>query len=205
MNWYSVGTTVNKLLGNNNSEHVAAFDFNGTLVWSDNGGHVLNGANDWIPTVNNQKIINFFENLVNNYWTIVILSNESLIPTFKERAISRLNYFITAIQRIVKNFKPYVYISTGRDIYRKPNRGMWDLFLEDFNKNPSEASFYCGDEYGPKSTNKLYTRNNNDTIFASNCGLAYYTPDEILGVFESEFILDPKTDRVLLIMAGSQS
>lgn len=161
---------------------------------------------DWVPTVNNSKIIKFFNNLVRNDWTIVIFSNQlERNPRFTQDALIRLRNFIDAIKDDIPQFDPFVYIAIREDNYRKPDRGMWDLFLEDIKIAPNTASFYCGDAYGPDATNPLYRWADFDRGFAMNCNMDYYTPDEILGVYESSLIVNPIIHKVFLIMAAHSS
>jgi len=179
---------------------IAAFDFDNTLAWSDSGLIFMRTENDWVPVVNRGNLVDLFYYLTRNDWTIVIFTNQlETNPDFTRKALARITNFLEDAITILRYY-PYIYISIRDDEYRKPQRGMWDLFLADTKINPSEASFYCGDALGPQATNPLYQWGTFDSEFATNIGLAFYTPDEI---FEPE--KDVSANAVLLVMAAHRS
>lgn len=100
-------------------------------------------------------------------------------------------------------FDPYVYVAIRDDVNRKPNIGMWNVFIRDTNIVPSIASFYCGDASGAGDKNNLYQWADCDLTFATNIGLAFYTPDELLGEYTVH--VDPRNARVILVMAAHES
>lgn len=125
-------------------------------------------------------------------------------PAFTRSALDRMRNFINELQNQGGFlFEPYVYIAIRDDQNRKPNVGMWNMFIRDTNIVPSAASFYCGDASGNLSPNPLYQWADFDSTFARNIGLAFYTPDEILG--EYEVPIRPENSRVLLVMAAHES
>lgn len=182
MEWRNINNSVNYLQGITYSDNIAAFEFTNTLVQSDSGRILMRNDIDWVPIVPENLFLRGFHEFVDNQWTIAIFTDNT-IP-------GRIENFITAIRRFYPNFYPYVYISTKNDNFRRPNRGMWDLFLEQSDSSPTEASFYCDKEYKE---------------FANNIGLAYYTPGDMFDVSETTFTLHPHKHRVLLIMAAHPS
>ncbi|CAH6419960.1 3 phosphatase [uncultured virus] len=205
-NWTLYENSVYIRTGTTESDKIAAFDFENTLAWSDSGLIFMRTADDWVPTVNDNDLMTFFNGLYDDHWTIVIFTNQlENDRRFTEAALVRIDNFIRAIKLYIPRFSPYVFVAIRNDKYRKPNRGMWDLFTEYVVRTPSASSFYCGDAAGPISQNLLYQWSDFDAAFAKNCGLTFYTPDEMVGVYNPNFILDPKVHRAILIMAAHPS
>lgn len=193
--------TVYYKTGITHGAHVAAFDFDHTLTQSDSGLIFMRTENDWTPTTNGQKLVQIFRQLTRDNWTIVIFTNQlQNDPEFTRKALVRIRLFLLSLN-LLNDI--YVYVSIADDNFRKPRRGMWDMFLDDTGLIPTSASFYCGDAFGQTAVNPLYRWATFDFQFAENCRLAYYTPEEILGTFTPlTFTTQP---RVLLIMAAHES
>lgn len=195
-------TAIRIIDGRIQSNNVAAFDFDGTLARSDSGLIFMRTVIDWVTTINYDKMVLFMSKLADDNWTIVFFTNQlERNREFTQGAIGRIGNFINSISRHNPRFSPYVYISLKEDNYRKPNRGMWDLFINQTGINPSAASFYCGDAIGPESQNPLYKWGTFDKDFANNIGLALYTPDEILGIYSPP----EYAGNIFLIMAAHES
>lgn len=174
------------------SNNIAAFNFDGTLAWSDSGDINITGVDDWVaPSGADTNLRNFIQTLKNDHWTFVIFIDGSDIDTeVKIHTLKRrMDYFI---ETFFYQFYPFVYISTRNDLYRKPSRAMWNMFLNDSELKPSPASFYCGNE-----------NDESDTSFAANCGLAFYTYDTMIGKYIPPPI--PNDVKILLIMASHWS
>lgn len=95
-----------------------------------------------------------------------------------------------------KKPKPiHIYLAVGRgnavDSFRKPKRGMWDLFLEKLNTRGQQLrpgrgsaqidytnSFYVGNNCGREGD-----QHKDDLKFARACGLRFFT-EEMLWAFE---------------------
>lgn len=202
MAWALRGT-VYYMAGITRSNNVAAFDFDHTLAQSDSGLVFMRTPNDWVPTVELADFSRIFGKLVADNWTIVVFTNQlENNPAFTQQALARIHNFFNDYHIRDLNINPHIYVSIANDQYRKPNRGMWDLFLNDIRLIPTEASFYCGDAFGPASDNPLYQWADYDLRFAEACNIAYYTPDEILETFYSPTVPEPI---ILLIMAAHES
>lgn len=205
--WQLIDNSVYVRTGDDPSNIIAAFDFDNTLAWSDSGLIFMRTADDWVPTINGLTLINFFISLIARDWTIVIFTNQlENNPKFTQTSLERINNFITAINDEIDDtdfvFNPIIYVAIRDDKNRKPYRGMWDMFLQDYNiTEVSPASFYCGDAVGPTSPNPLYRWGTFDSEFANNIGLDFYTPDEILGSYIPPKVI-PGGDDILLIMAA---
>lgn len=198
--WYRTGTMVDIPTRNK----VAAFDLENTLIWSEAGLPYTRTAYDWVPTTNYSKLCDAIGSLIQDGWTIVIFANQlENNPRHTGTALERINNFIEVVKIEQPQFNPFVYVAIRDDRNRKPRIGMWNLFYSHTGIIPSPASFYCGDAIGPKDPNPLYQWSTHDTDFAKAIGLAIYTPDEILGVFEPT--IDISAYNILFIMAADES
>lgn len=203
MDWQRLNT-VYYIPGTVQSKNIAAFDFDGTLAWSDSGLVFMRTEDDWVPTTGTNQLIQTLLKLIQTNWTIAIFTNLlDTNPEFTRRSLERIKNFFTQVKtRFAVPFKPFIYVSTANDYYRKPNLGMWDMFTTDAGIAPSPASFYCGDAFGPQSDNLLYRWSDYDLRFAEACGIGYHTPEEILGTYESISPIDRY--KVLLVMAADE-
>jgi DNA 3'-phosphatase len=190
-------------LGKANSNDVAAFDFDNTFIRSDSGLIFMRTADDWVPTANYSDMIEFIKSLVEDNWTFAIFNNSlETNPEFTQNVLFRINEFISRIQHFVADFEPYVFVSIRQDVYRKPDIGMWELFRQMTGiTEPRPSSFYCGDASGPTAADPLYRWSDEDSQFARNIGLTFYTPDEMIGTYKVGHIANTP----LIIMAAHPS
>lgn len=208
MQWHVVDDTIAVHSGHKQSNNIAAFNFNGTLAWSDSGANTMTHVNDWVVPSGATNFKSFLQTLKTDTqinlnvqeqrsWTIVIFINESVmipqqIQEFQGIFLHRIEFFIdTFFDEEIYNLQelnPFVYISTKSDDNHKPNPGMWHHFLNNTGLVPSPASFYCGNK----------TDDEIDEEFAANCGLAFYTSDDIIGQYIPPPI--PENAMVLLLM-----
>lgn len=204
MEWQLRDDSVYIRTGINNGNHIAAFDFDNTLAWSDSGLIFMRTEDDWISTTSSEKLVTLFTYFAQNNWTIVIFINQlENNREYTRTALSRIDNFMINLQIVTEIIiNPYIYVAIRNDNNRKPNIGMWNMFIQDSNLVPSAASFYCGDAFGPLNPNPLYQWGDSDSLFATNINLAYYTPDEILGVYEVPVTVN---GRILFIMAAQES
>ena len=194
MEFKEVDGSVLFLRGKAQSNKVAAFDLDGTLVRPDTGLTFSESDNDWVFTTNVDKLVSVFTRYIKEEWTIVIFSNQKNI---KEITKKRIRVIIWTMESLIRDFAPFVYLATKEDKYRKPKRGMYDLFLRDAKiKEVAKESFYCGDASGSSDPNVLYQWSNSDHIFALNMDLTFHTPDEILGEYQLKEI--PEKGIILL-------
>jgi bifunctional polynucleotide phosphatase/kinase len=118
---------------------IAAFDLDHTIIKPRGSRTFPKDKDDWVLIEGIKERIKYLQ----NDFMIVIFTNQG------SKNFSR-NDFSEKLDNIhIALGVPFqVYCSTGHDIYRKPCRGMWDLFMEDnFEKdkgNP-EYSFFVGD------------------------------------------------------------
>jgi DNA 3'-phosphatase len=206
--WRPRTDSVHYIPGAIHTDNIAVFDFDQTLAWSDSGLIYMRTADDWTSTTSPDKLIDVLLQLVRDNWTIVILVNAlENDPEFTRKGQQRILKFIMGIRvrfpTDAPRFEPFVYMAIRDDEYRKPRRGMWDLFLQDSRLTPSPASFYCGDAQGPQAINPLYRWADHDVRFAEACALAYYNPEEMLGVYRPQETYI--ATGVIMIMAAHSS
>jgi bifunctional polynucleotide phosphatase/kinase len=143
---------------------IASFDYDWTIVSTIKGNTFSTRMNDWnwlYPKVPN-KIIDYY----NRGYMIVIFTNQSKL--WKQ----------TQIMNVMKLLKIPVYIVIGSSkSHYKPNKLLFDLFIQDVNKlnEPIDLnnSFYVGDAIGRKCD-----FSDSDKIFALNIGIKLFSPEE---------------------------
>ena len=170
MNWEKRGN-VQILLTNLNSNKIAGFDLDHTLIKPKSGKTHPKDKDDMELCFPNIK--EKLTELHKNDFSLVIFSNQSSFdkPDKKEIIISRIEKFLEIIDLPVT-----VMISTEGDYCRKPNTGMWDFF----NGINIEESFYVGDAAG-RTRNPLTKKKDfscSDRMFALNVGCKFYTPEK---------------------------
>ena len=167
---------------------LASFDLDHTLIKpKDNRVHPKS-IDDFELLYNNT--IEKIKELNKQKYNIVIFSNQSDLLSIEKQEKKKI--VLGRIEQLVKllGFEIDIFISTQKNIYRKPNLGMLNFFIEKTNiKLDYKNSFYVGDAAG-----RLKTKTNkkdfscSDRMFALNANLKFYTPEEF-------FIEDYKEDR----------
>jgi DNA 3'-phosphatase len=154
------------------SNAVAAFDLDGTLVKAKQGKSASSGNWEWVSP----RIPELWEKL-SKKWTMVIFSNQKKYPGnwHPESKVMKL----LSEMKLAGN--PFVYLATGGKPYRKPENGMWKLFLEHSKIIPEEKSFFCGDAVGDDADREEYRWSDADIGFSINCDLNFYTPNLMWG------------------------
>ncbi|KAF2559806.1 hypothetical protein F2Q68_00017708, partial [Brassica cretica] len=166
--------------GLNDSENIAAFDFDGCLA---NTSVKKVGADAW--SLMYPSIPEKLQSLYSQGYKLVIFTNESNIDRWKNKRqaavdskIGRLNSFITRVEVPIQVFIACGVASSGGkdDLYRKPKPGMWQLMKKHFNSGieiDMDKSFYVGDAAGRKGDHSEA-----DIKFAQANGLKFFTPEE---------------------------
>src|SRR5687767_3060971 len=99
MEWYLRDNSVYLKTGRRAGNHIAAFDFDNTLAWSDSGLIFMRTADDWVITTDPERIISLFRDFDENNWTIVIfvnlLQND---PAYTTISLRRIDNFIRDLQ-----------------------------------------------------------------------------------------------------------
>ena len=185
----------NKLKDIESTVRVAAFDLDDTLIHRPKS---RKGKEDpWKLT--NSDLNSYIRDLVNDGYLIVIFSNQSGMSTGKnfnhDEWMEGVSELAELMFKGIKRFYFAVYAAKKYDMYRKPNRGMWNLMKSDleetFNVEKikiSKKSFFCGDAAGRKYQSifrkKIYPKgkagdfSDTDRKFAMNIGIDFLTPEE---------------------------
>jgi DNA 3'-phosphatase len=137
---------------------IAAFDFDSTLR-----EHRGKGPDE-------QMTIRFLSHLSKSF-NIVIFSNRK-----SGGSVAEMEKYVGAL--------PVSYLgSLARDRFRKPHRGMWELYIAHVTElgyeveNPQyAASFFCGDAAG-----RVGDFAATDLTFAMHCELRFITPEVLFG------------------------
>lgn len=188
-----------KKFGLTPSNNIAAFDFDGTLARSNCGKRFMETESDWIFTFND--VGPQLQRLQNEGWTTVIFNNQ-LEKDERHTQLSkdRLDLFCN-----LTHITPFIYMAIRDDKNRKPAIGMFEEFFIDIYpgiKEPSAASFYCGDAAGPYARNVLYRWSYIDHMFAQSINLTFYVPDEIFAPNTPPPPLQPNT--IVIMVAANE-
>lgn len=183
---------------NLSGKKLASFDLDHTLIKpKDNRVHPK--SIDDIELVF-PNIIDKLKELYENNYNIVIFSNQSDLLSIEKQEKKKI--VLGRIEKLIDllGFEISIFISTQKNIFRKPNLGMLDFFIERINiKLDYKNSFYVGDAAG-----RLKTKENkkdfscSDRMFALNSNLQFYTPEEF-------FIEDYKDDRKYVCINKSET
>ena len=167
----------------NNCEKIklAAFDLDHTLIKPKGSRVHPKSIDDYELVFKNleEKMID----LNKKKYNIVIFSNQDNLNS--ESKIIKKNIVLTRINKLYNeifqknNIPLQVYISTLRDHCRKPNIGLFMLFLQKNNCSVNfDESFYVGDAAGRiECENFKKDFSCSDRKFAHNCGLKFMTPE----------------------------
>jgi len=177
-NWSNNGALLiyrkNNIDFNNKHVKMAGFDIDGTIITTASGKRFPTDHLDYCLKYNNT--INIITNLQNvRGYTIIFITNQSGLKGNKEK----INLYKHKIEDICNKFSCdiTVFICTEKDIWRKPNIEIINVYI---NKLDVNNSFFCGDAAGRNATQK-YKKDFSDTDlkFALNLKIKFYTPEEI--------------------------
>ncbi|KAG4087239.1 polynucleotide kinase 3 phosphatase-domain-containing protein [Neocallimastix lanati (nom. inval.)] len=167
------------------NEKIAAFDLDETLIRPKGKNKFPKNADDWQFTYS--FIPNKLKKLVEDGFRVVIFSNQNGFSRIdsKKNAKIKEEQFKIKINNIFKilDIPIMIFCAVEKDKFRKPCKGIWNTFLEKYNKVDInyEKSFYCGDAAGrPEGWKRGVKKDHsdNDRKFALNCNLKFYTPEE---------------------------
>lgn len=118
------------------------------------------------------------QSLVQRGYQIAIFTNQSAVGQAQQQKVyQRLSGLVTAWAQSGLP-EPWIFAALGKNRYRKPETGMWQLLVSQLGFTP--PAFYCGDAVGEGSWSDV------DRAFATNIGLPFLTPEQ---VFPSIFTL----------------
>jgi len=147
-------------------DYVAAFDLDWTLTYNEK--HLFPSDIDDIKIFPNRR--KKLEDILKLGYTIAIFTNQSGKSKDEiEKKVERIKTFIKELKLPI-----FVYISTKKDNYRKPNIGMWNLFVKDI---IIKNIIFVGDALG-----RPQDFADSDKIFAENIKAnKIYSPEEFFG------------------------
>jgi len=165
------------------SEKIAAFDLDGTIIGTKSGKVFAVDKNDWKIFLS--EVPGKLKSLVSQGFKVVFITNQAGIAKGKLKQED----FQEKVERIISRLGVPVQVvcSTSEGgFFRKPRTGIWRWLAAVGNGGRSidmSESFYCGDAAGrtaewnfnPK-TKKDFSCS--DRLFATNNGLKFYTPEE---------------------------
>jgi bifunctional polynucleotide phosphatase/kinase len=160
-------------------DYIAAFDLDWTLSYNEN--HLFPKDVDDIKIFPNRR--KQLEDIIKLGYNIVIFTNQyAKSSSEKLKKIQRIKHFMDILKLPV-----FVYIATGKNEYRKPDIGMWNLFLKS-RKNSLKKVVFVGDALG-----RPQDFSDSDKMFAENLKLSVdiHSPESFFGsspipVFQKE-------------------
>lgn len=177
------------------SDKIASFDFDDTIATTANGKSPFPQNSDDVKLWN-EKLPGIFKELKNTH-RIVLFSNQN--------GINAKNVKMTA-QDVEKRFENLfdmmkdkeltvtVFAAAGRNEFRKPGKGMFDLYKEKYTDGLQvnmEESFFVGDAAGRKDNSKHKSNNKKDFSdgdfkFAVASKLKFLTPEQFVELGEAK-------------------
>lgn len=171
-------------------QYIAAFDIDWTITHSEK--KLFSSEKDDIHFIphRHEKLIELFR----KGYTIALFTNQyGKSKSVIEKKVNRIKTLIDKL-----NIPCYVFIATGKDVYRKPETGMWKKFLTNANNKP-EYAFYVGDALGRRGD-----FSDSDKEFAVNIGIPYYQPEDVFDYTIVDFSKYKSKTMVMFVgMAGS--
>lgn len=167
------------------SEKLALFDMDGTIIKTKSGkSNPVNGQ-DWVFW--NPCVPKKIQEVKAKGFRVIIVTNQKGISL----GFTTLNEIQSKIHTFSKQIgvEMSAFIATKDDDYRKPLPGIWNYIIQKLNKTKVDKSacFFVGDAAGrPKVGHRHKDHSDADRLFAINCGLTFYTPEH--------FFLDIKED-----------
>jgi len=166
------------------SAKIISFDLDGTLISTKSGAKFAKDAQDWKWRFHLIPIV--LKELSSKGFKIVIFTNQKGIGSNEER----LEVLITKLTAISEKLGLPIdaYIATGDDQFRKPDLGMWQLFLSgngQFNDRSKLKVVFVGDAAGRKSRKAAKGKakaaadfSDSDRQFAVSAGISFFDETE---------------------------
>lgn len=170
-------------------QYVAAFDLDWTLSYNEK--HLFPKEIDDIQIFPNRRKI--LEEIIKLGYTIVIFTNQyAKSKAEKEKKVQRVKTFLEKL-----NLPVFVYISTEKDNFRKPNIGMWNIFSKDIKV---QKLIFVGDALG-----RPHDFSDSDRVFGENLKAEIYSPEDFFGEDRNRMPIFQKEKELVIFvgMAGS--
>lgn len=157
---------------------VVAFDLDGTLIKVDNPGV----TSSW--TIYNEITPQKVREWITKGWHPVIFSNRADAAN-REAVKEALKKKIDAVLSALGNPPMDVFVAMAKDGYRKPEVGMWKMFLQKRGTSDGVGGrmvreytgYFVGDAEGPTSSVADFRWSDSDLKFAKATGLTFVTPN----------------------------
>lgn len=169
----------NTILGKQSTQvKVAAFDLDSTLITTKTRAKFPKSASDW--RLLNSRVASIFSSLATDDFVIVIFTNQAGVTNGRITE----SFVKTRVEGILSALKVDVgvFVATGKDNFRKPATGMWDLFVQMIGgaeRIDTEKSFYVGDAAGrPAKPGHTADYSDSDLKYSINIGLSFKTPEQ---------------------------
>lgn len=172
--------------GGEPNDKLAAFDLDGTIVKPKSNKRVPRSATDW-EFFSVWTKVKLQQTLRENLSRFVMFTNQNGVGL----GIVPLEEVQERIELTTKrlDIPCCVFVAIDKDRFRKPNVGMFELFLESFNDSKPvdyEESFYCGDAVGYPSFSDA------DIKFAQRLGLPFLPPEKFLRGVKPKLVEEQK-------------
>ena len=176
--------------GQTQTNVIIGFDLDWTIV-RPIGGVIPRNSDDWkfLP-----GRIELLQTIINYGYTVVIFTNQAFKGKALKYILERINNIVAALK--THNIMPWVCISTLHNQYRKPQTAMFDYIKSELDVDV-KASLYIGDAAG-----RINDHSADDLEFAKNCGLQFYTPEEIFTTPDIDLPDDLNINSLMVIFVG---
>uniref|UniRef100_A0ABM0MWD8 Bifunctional polynucleotide phosphatase/kinase-like n=1 Tax=Saccoglossus kowalevskii TaxID=10224 RepID=A0ABM0MWD8_SACKO len=162
------------------SKKIAAFDIDSTVIKTHSGRRFAIGSNDW--QFWEDEVPDKLKEAHNDGYKIVFFTNQAGI----EKNHVRPKEICTKCEDIIValGFPVQVFMCTGQNQFRKPSVLVFDHMEKNCNDGIAvdrKKSYYVGDAAGRDkdwAPGKTRDFSCSDRMFAANCGLTFYTPEE---------------------------
>ncbi|XP_077981308.1 bifunctional polynucleotide phosphatase/kinase-like [Glandiceps talaboti] len=162
------------------STKVAGFDIDSTLIATKSGRKFATGMSDWKWW--SDEVPEKLKEAHDNGFKIVFFTNQAGI---EKNHVSPKEICRKCEDIICElGFPVQVFMCTGQNQYRKPSCTIFDHMERDCNNDMTvdlKQSYYVGDAAGRKkewAPGKSRDFSCSDRMFAANCKLKFYTPEE---------------------------
>ena len=181
MAFHIIPSTQPSLSTSDSPLRIALFDLDGTLTTSKKGKRWAMDADDWIFQGDVPAV---FQRCSSEGWRVAIVTNQSGWAKGMT-AHNKIKSVLDALLS-VNGWAPSCFVATGpvdEAIYRKPGRGLYDLFLKELGVSVSDVAelIMCGDAAGSDASCPEYRWANTDAEFARSIGADFKTPEMIFG------------------------
>ncbi len=173
--------------GSIQSNVIIGLDLDWTLICPV-GGALPRDADDWriLP-----QRLHYLKQFIDYNYTLVIFTNQGFKGKALTFVLERIEKFNTFLQS--HNINPWFCVATKQDKYRKPNIGMFDYIKRQIPDLDLSLSIYIGDAAGRPGDHT-----DDDRLFAQNCNLTFYVPEQVFAVPDITLPDDP----LMIIFVG---